>query len=169
MNKINYSKLKRTISLLLSAVIIISLNCKRSSPGYNGSTHQVNPESQNENQPETNPEPDLVISSINVYPEQPTSGQHFTFNVYVKNQGNAKSGEYDLAIFIKDISRNLTYPVGTFRNSALHPGDNVAAFSKNNQLVNDRGSYQIHCEIKPFLFDDGNTDNNLSIWALQAN
>lgn len=161
--------LKTLVSLILFILIMICINCKRSNPEYNNTTPRVNPSVSVDNQPETEAKPDLVISSINVYPAQPTSGHRFTFNVYVKNQGNAVSGEYDLAILIKDMSRDLTYPVGTFRNSALQPGENVSAFSKNDQLVNDPGSYQIHCEIKPFLFDDENEDNNISIWAFQAN
>lgn len=118
---------------------------------------------------ETKISPDLVISAIEVFPAEPTAGNAFTFNVYVSNQGNATSGEYDLAISIKDVSRNLTYPVGTFRKSALQPGENVPVFSKNDQLVNDPGSFQIHCEIKPFLFTDGNANNNIKIRAFQVN
>jgi len=106
-----------------------------------------------------------VISAIEVFPGQPQAGQHFAVNVYVKNAGQAPSGEYDLAIFIKDVSRGSIYPVGTFRKEGLQPGENIAAYSSTDRLVNDPGSYQVHVEIQPFLFEDGNDQNNTAIWA----
>lgn len=109
--------------------------------------------------------PDLAISAIAVFPAQPTARQPFALNVYVRNQGQAASGEYDLVISIKDVSHGFTYPVGTFRQGKLQPGENVAAYASTNQLVNDPGSYQVDVEIRPFLFTDGNDANNTVIWA----
>jgi hypothetical protein len=110
----------------------------------------------------TSPElsPDLVISAIEVFPSQPQSGQSFALNVYVANQGQASSGEYDVAINIKDISHGSTYPIGTFRRGAMHVGESYCVYSSTNVLVNSPGSYQVNAEIIPFLFDDGNTWNN---------
>jgi hypothetical protein len=109
--------------------------------------------------------PDLVISAIEVFPAQPQAGQYFAVNVYVNNAGQAPSGEFDLAIYIRDISHESTYPVGTFRIEGLQPGENIAAYSSTDRLVNDPGSYQVHVEIQPFLFEDSNAQNNTSIWA----
>jgi hypothetical protein len=110
----------------------------------------------------------LAISAIELFPAQPQAGQRFAVNVYVQNAGQAASGEYDLAIFIKDVSRGSTYPVGTFRREGLQPGENITAYTSTDRLVNDPGSYQVHVEIQPFLFEDGNTRNNTSIWAFSV-
>lgn len=111
------------------------------------------------------PRPDLVISAIEVFPTQPEAGIQFAVNVYVQNAGQAASGEYDLAIFIQDVSRGSTYPIGTFRREGLQPGEDIVAYSSTDRLVNFSGSHQVHVEIQPFLFEDGNTQNNTSIWA----
>jgi hypothetical protein len=74
-------------------------------------------------------------------------------------------GPIDLAIFIKDISRGSTYPVGTFRQPGLQPGENIAAYTSTDRRVNDPGSYQVHVEIQPFQFEDNNSQNNVFIWA----
>jgi len=126
---------------------------------------QPQPTSPGEQPPQPEPLPDLVISAIEVFPTQPQAGQRFAVNVYVQNAGQAPSGEYDLALFIRDVSRGSTYPIGTFRNESLQPGENVVAYSSMDRLVNDPGSFQVHVEIVPFLFEDGNTQNNTSIWA----
>jgi len=115
------------------------------------------------------PRPDLAVSAVEVFPVQPRAGTRFALNVYVKNAGQAPSGAYDLKIFIKDVSRSLTYPVGTFRREGLQPGENVVAYSSTDRVVNDPGGYQVHVEIQPFLFEDGNTQNNQAIWAFTAN
>jgi hypothetical protein len=101
-----------------------------------------------------------MISAIEVFPAQPKAGQHFAVNVYVKNAGQAPSGEFDLAISIKDVSRGSTYPVGTFRKGGLRPGENIPAYSSTDRLVNYPGSYQVRVEIQPVLFKDGNDQNN---------
>ena len=123
------------------------------------------PTSPGEQPPQPEPLPDLVISAIEVFPGQPQAGQSFAVNVYVRNAGQAPSGEYDLALFIRDVSRGSTYPIGTFRNEPLQPGENVVAYSSMDRLVNDPGSFQVHVEITLFIFEDGNTQNNTSIWA----
>jgi len=109
--------------------------------------------------------PDMAISAIEVFPAQPTARQQFALNVYVRNQGQAASGQYDLAISIKDVGRGFTYPVGTFRQGGLQPGENVVAYTSTDRLVNDPGSYQVDVELRPFLFTDGNHVNNTVIWA----
>ncbi len=108
---------------------------------------------------------DLTISAVEVYPNQPQSGQYFSLKIYVKNIGQAASGEYDLAISIKDVSRGNTYPIGTFRRGQIQPGESIIAFSSGNIMVNEPGAHQVQAEITPFLFEDGNGQNNKSIWA----
>lgn len=58
--------------------------------------------------------------------------------------------------------------VGTFRLEGLQPRDNVPAYGSTDRLVNDPGSYQVHAEIKPFLFEDGDAQNNTSIWTFSV-
>lgn len=112
--------------------------------------------------------PDLVISAIQVLPAEPQAGQRFALNVYVKNAGQAPSGQYDLAMFIKDVSRGSTYPVGTFRKERMQPGEDIPAYSSTDRLVNDPGAYQVHVEIQPFGFRDGNEQNNTAVRAFNA-
>jgi hypothetical protein len=109
--------------------------------------------------------PDLTISAIEVLPAQPSAGQRFAVNVYVKNVGQAPSGAYDLAMSIRDVSRGSTYPIGTFRKEGLRPGENVAAYTSTDALVNFPGSHQVHVAIQPFGFTDGNEQNNASARA----
>ena len=109
-----------------------------------------------------------MISAIQVFPVQPQSGQRFALNVYVRNAGSAPSGEYDLAIFIRDVSRGSTYPIGTFRKGRLQPQENIPAYSSNDRLVNFPGSYQVYAEIRPFLSQDANYQNNKRIWSFTA-
>lgn len=159
-------KFHRTI--LVSSLLIGILIWTGCGGGGGGGGDAPPPQPSGNNQPQPpqpEPVPDLTISAIEVFPGQPQAGQQFALNVYVKNIGQAKSGEYDVAIYIKDVSRGSTYPVGTFRNEGLYPGDNVTAYTSTNRLVNDPGSYQVHVEIQPFLFEDGNTNNNTLIWA----
>lgn len=147
-------------ALLLSSTAI-QTNCdgEKKPPGPQGTLRTDQPR----------PRPDLVVSTIEVFPVQPHAGTPFALNVYVKNAGSAPSGAYDLKIFIKDVSRSLTYPVGTFRRQGLQPGENVVAYSSTDRLVNDPGAYQVHVEIEPFLFEDGNPQNNQAIWAFTVN
>ncbi len=103
---------------------------------------------------------DLVISKITVIPAEPKAQTPFTVRVFVQNAGQKPSGQYDLAMFILDVSRNSTYPIGTFRQSGLQPGEVVRAYSSTDRLVNYPGAHQVWAEIKPFNFEDGNNRNN---------
>ena len=107
--------------------------------------------------------PDLIVSAIQIYPyhpSRPKAGQPFTLQVYVSNIGTADSGQYDIALFIRDISRGATYPIGTFRKNPMRPGENYPVYSSNNRIVNDPGFFQVQVEIKPFLFEDARPENN---------
>ena len=150
---------------LIGTIFLISCG-GGNTPGSNG---EKTPGSVEENlTPQTPPQeplPDLVISTIEVFPEQPKAGIHFAINVYVKNAGQLPSGEYDLKIYIIDVSRQETYPVGTFRKEAMQPGEKYVVYSSTDRLVNNPGAYQVHVEITPFLFKDGDDQNNTSIWA----
>ena len=114
------------------------------------------------------PHPDLVISHIAVYPAQPQSGQPFTLNVYVSNEGEAPSGEYDLYIGIDDVSRGLSYPLEGDRRGGLQPGENVHVYGSQNVMVNHPGSHQVWVEIVPWQFEDGNDDNNMVGWQFMV-
>lgn len=109
--------------------------------------------------------PDLAIAAINIYPNQPQDNTYFYADVYIKNIGDAASGDYDVAIHIKDISRGYVYPIGTFRQGPMQPGEQYAVWSSDRVLVNDPGSFQLWVEIKPFLFDDKDDSNNIHGWA----
>jgi hypothetical protein len=162
-----YSKLQ---SIVLFGVILISAiflsNCRGTPP--HPSPQTPSPLQPPEQKIESTA--DLLISKIQVYPAQPQAGQRFTLNVYVRNDGQAPSGKFDLALSIKDVSRMTTYPVGTFRiEEVLQPGDNITAYASTDRLVNYPGSHQVDVEIKPFLFKDGNNQNNKAIWAFTVN
>ena len=148
---------KRAVILLILVLLlgIAAVAC-------GGGEEPFTPPSSSDGEQPTQPElrPDLVISTIEVIPAQPQSGQFFGLNVYVANQGQASSGKYDVAINIQDISHGGTYPIGTFRQGAMNVGESYCVYSSTNVLVNDPGSYQVNVEIIPFLFDDGNTGNN---------
>jgi len=148
---------RRTGILAVLAFVLVS-----AAVACGGGDEWVPPPSSTNGEQPTSPElsPDLVISAIEVFPAQPESGQSFALNVYVANQGQASSGEYDVAISIEDISHGSTYPIGTFRRGAMNVGESYCVYSSTNVLVNYPGSYQVNVEIIPFLFDDGNTWNN---------
>jgi hypothetical protein len=110
------------------------------------------------------PHPDLRISEIQVFPAQPQSGQPFTINVYVANEGEAPSGEYDLYIGINDVSQGLSYPLESDRRGGLQPGENVPVYSSQNVMVNYPGSHQVWVEVVPWQFEDGNDNNNTAGW-----
>ena len=112
--------------------------------------------------------PDLAIAKIEVLPAQPQARHQFAVNVYVTNVGQAPSGDYDILISIKDVSRQLTYPVGTFRNGGLRPGEQVTAYRSTERMVNYSGSHQIHVELRPFQFQDGNDRNDVLSWAFSV-
>jgi hypothetical protein len=158
------SNIKLRTAVFLVIIVIASVSCNGGGGG-NDWEPPPEPSGGDDQPPPPQPLPDLSISAIEVFPAQPQAGQYFSVNVYVTNIGEAQSGEYDLAIFIKDVSRGSTYPVGTFRNEGLYPGENIPAYTSSDRLVNDPGSFQVHVEIQPFLFEDGNEQNNTLIWA----
>jgi hypothetical protein len=164
------SSLKLYTAGLLVFIMIATMTLASCDGGGGGSEWEPPPEppSSDDQPPPPEPLPDLTISAIEVFPAQPQAGQYFTVNVYVTNVGEAQSGEYDLAISIKDVSRGYSYPVGTFRNEGLYPGENVPAYSSSDRLVDDPGSFQVDVEIKPFNFEDGNEQNNTLIWAFSV-
>lgn len=112
-------------------------------------------------------QPDLVVTSIEVVPAQPQPGVPFAVFVYIVNEGDAPSGEYDLAMHISDVSRGSTYPVGTFRQSALDPGEQ-RTWQTDSRMVSDPGPFQYWVEIQPFLFEDGNVANNSMAWQFEV-
>ena len=112
--------------------------------------------------------PDLVISAIQVYPQHPVrpkAGTPFTVQVYVANVGGAVSGQYDIALFIRDVVRGSTYPIGTFRKEPMKPGEDYPVYSSNDRMVNEPGFYRVYAEIKPFLFEDAKPENNTLVYG----
>lgn len=90
--------------------------------------------------PQASKIPDLTISAVRVFAERPRARVAFALNVYVGNIGNASSGEYDVAIFIRDLSHGYTYLVGTFRQVPMRPGENYSVYSTTDSPVNELGS-----------------------------
>jgi hypothetical protein len=113
--------------------------------------------------------PDLAIVSILVFPQQPQAGKMFYAEVNVKNIGNIASGDYDIAIHIKDISRGYVYPIGTFRRGPIQPGQQYVVWMSDMVRVNDPGSFQLWAEINPFQFDDEDDDNNIKYLSFTVN
>lgn len=107
---------------------------------------------------------DVQIAAIEVFPTQPQAGQRFTLNVYITNAGTAPSGAYDLALFLQDVSRRATYPIGTFRQDGVQPGERSVVYSSHQLLVNCPGAYQVHVEIHPLLSQDAHPDHDTVIW-----
>lgn len=96
----------------------------------------------------------LVISGIKVSPAQPKARHRFPLDVLVKNIGQVQSGEYDLTIFIRDVSNGYKNEIGTFRRKGLRPGKQAAAYSSKSGPIDNPGSYQVQAEIQPFAFGD---------------
>jgi hypothetical protein len=105
--------------------------------------------------------PDLSVAAVDISPSKPQAGVRFAGVVYVTNIGTASSGQYDIAMYMKDVSRGNIYPVGTFRQNPMQPGVKNSVWTSDQLMVNDPGSYQFWVEIKPFLFTDGNEQNNI--------
>jgi predicted small lipoprotein YifL len=148
-----------SIAILLIGAVTVA-GC-----GSKGPSNPLPPPPENNFPPSPQYYADLTVSRIEVFPAQPKAGQRFTLNIYVQNAGQASSGAYDLAVSLKNTSRNLDYPIGTFRKQMLRPGENVAVFASQDVLVNEAGSFQALVEIKPFDFRDGNDQNNIATWA----
>jgi len=146
------------IAIVAIAVVLMSTGCIDNGGDGDGGDRTQTP---------TPPQqlPDLSVASVEIIPSEPRVGERFTAVVYVVNIGSASSGEYDLAMDMKDVSRGYTYPVGTFRQSPLQPSEQVASWSSDQLMVNEPGAHQFWVEIEPFLFSDGNEQNNMYGWA----
>jgi hypothetical protein len=112
--------------------------------------------------------PDLTVASIQVY-NNPQKPRHFTFTVDVTNLGDAPSGEYDVAMYIKEMATGSIYPVGTFRQKPMNPGEKYCVYQELDRMVNNTGPHQLHVEIKPFMFEDRNPQNNIMIKPFNVN
>jgi hypothetical protein len=107
--------------------------------------------------------PDLQIAAVETFPQEPSAGKRFTLNVYITNRGQAPSGDYDLWMTIVDVNRGNKYPIGTFREASMQPGEQVAAFTTQDAMVNEPGPFEVRVGIDPFLFEDGNPGNNTMV------
>ena len=87
-------------SLLLGAALLLS--------GCGGDDDQ---DDNSSDQPAT---PDLAITNIELDPEQISAGQAHIVKVYVSNVGDAPSGEYDLTITLRDVTRGTSSPIYPF-------------------------------------------------------
>ena len=117
---------------------------------------------------ETPSPPDLSIASIDIFPAMPHAGERFTGVVYVRNTGGTSSGQYDVAMYIKDVARTNVYPIGTFRQQPMKPNEQYVVWQSQQLIVNDPGSFQLWVEIKPFNFKDGNDQNNIKGQSFNA-
>lgn len=107
---------------------------------------------------------DLQIATIEVFPAQPQARQQFTLNVYITNAGDAPSGAYDLSLFLQDVSRSATYPIGTFRHEGVQPGERYVVYTSQQLLVNCPGAYEVQVEIHPWEGQDAHPDHDTVIW-----
>ena len=111
---------------------------------------------------------DLTIAAVEVgqIEGQPVqAGKPFRLNIYVKNIGVKASGEYDVKIYIQDVSRGSTYPVGTFRQRSMQPGEQWSVYSSVNRMVNFPGTHKVVAEVVPFLWTETNLSNNLKEYS----
>ena len=92
---------------------------------------------------------DLVVTGIEISPRVPKAGHPFSLRIRIRNQGNAPSGEFLVQIHIRDVGRKSTYPVGSFRQKPLRPGEEIVAYTSERRMVNDFGFHRVHAEIRP--------------------
>ena len=106
---------------------------------------------------------DLKVWRIMIDPVQPQAGKNFNVMVEVANIGEYKSGPYDLAISIYDLTHDQWYTIGQFRLEPMDPtslNQIPIVYNSNAPLVNYAGSHQIHVDLTPIGFDDKDESNN---------
>lgn len=114
---------------------------------------------------ETPKPPDLEVREIFIVPSQPQAGEYFSAQVEIANIGETKSGSYDLALKIKDVSRGWTYPIGTFQQVPMYPNEYYWVWQSDHLRVDSGGAFQLWAEIIPIGFEDGDDYNNMLGWA----
>jgi hypothetical protein len=103
--------------------------------------------------------PDLAVTTIELDPPQIAIGQPFIVKVHVANVGGAPSGEYDLAISLRDVTRGTTSPIGAQHGQGLKPGQDTLAYETGPRQVDKTGSFQIQVTLTP-AGPDGDTNND---------
>ncbi len=118
-------------------------------------------------QPPITSPPDLVVTKIVIDPAQPPAMQYFRVEVWVANEGETRSGSYNLLMHMKDWKDNYYflpgsggYLQGKFPQDPVNPKQNVLAWESDLLLVNEAGWHTIYVEIDPVDFTDGNYNNN---------
>jgi hypothetical protein len=124
----------------------------------------------NQQAPTQDPEtklPDLAIVSAEIIPAAPRRGEKFAVEVRIENIGRVKSGEYDLEMVIKDVSRMTESSIATLRRSALQAGQRDV-WRGNSYVIDKPGAHQLRVTIEPSLPENGQIQNNTFNWAFQV-
>lgn len=157
--------MRKVLILLVVVLVVMLAACGSSSSDSNNGSDSSNDGGSNNN----TASPDLSISAIEVRPRNPTAGQFFTLTVYVANNGGAASGEYDVALYIEETSSGDFYPIGTFRQGPMQPGEDYPVYTNSDRLVNFAGNHRVHVEITPYEFSDGSRGNNSDTYDFLVN
>ena len=130
--------MKNKFYIILSSIIIFcschNNNSSNGNPGYSQPATPV---------PETPAaKADLVVSNVEIIPSQPTAGTPFLLNVYVSNNGNMKSSEFDFTIHYERQGNTSEWFGGANgHDRGQDPGETVKVYSGNNFVLNEGGSY----------------------------
>jgi hypothetical protein len=102
---------------------------------------------------------DLAVTAIELDPAQIGVGQPFIIRVYVANVGGAPSGEYDLTIALRDVTRGTTSPIGAQHGRRLEPGQDTLAYETGPRQLDQTGSFQVQVTLTP-AGPERDTNNN---------
>ncbi len=96
------------------------------------------------------PQTDLLISKIDITPEQPRATNRFTLNVEVTNQGNKASEDFDLTIFFHTTAdpNTLFYCLQDVRKHGIQPNKTVTVYSSTDRTTNNPGQYELQVLIR---------------------
>jgi hypothetical protein len=106
---------------------------------------------------------DLSVSNIELDPTSITTGTTFVIKVYVENIGGAASGEYDLTINLRDVTRGTTSPIGTLKGQSVAAGQEVLAYTTGQRQLFEAGSFQVQVILTPAGSDAGANNNRRSL------
>jgi hypothetical protein len=102
---------------------------------------------------------DLAVTGIVIIPNEPVAYEDFEGMVTVMNLGQTSSGEYDIAVILKDPQgKTRSFPVD--RQEPLIPGAE-ATIPVVELSMNAVGKCEMRVEIKPIQFTDGKAENNV--------
>jgi hypothetical protein len=105
--------------------------------------------------------PDLIVSDISSMPFPPKVGETFYIQVLMTNIGEAKSGPFDLQVWIDDLSHTYTYLVGEFSQNPMEPGEE-RFWGQYIQAANSlkwEGGHRFCANIEPIGFEEDESNN----------